>query len=265
MNLGKSEGSPVPLPFAHSPGPTNKRYLRGDIYNGAKAPDKDEFIFSPSHYGLVLYATLIETGRMAPDGLLQFNKDGSVVEMISAEHSPGVATTTGSLGQAISQAGGIALARKKLNDSGHVWVMMSDGEFEEGEVWEAVMVLVSYKLDNVGIYVDVNGQQCDGAMKDVINVGDLKLKLEAFGARAIEVDGHNVEALAAAPLERAKGKPLFVLAKTNPTHKLDIMKERAPHHHYLRFTSQEEKERYQVAFDKMKKELEYDGNRHQSL
>jgi transketolase len=256
MNLDKSEGAPIPEPFNGVPGPDNKGYVRGSVYNGKKAPDKDIFIFSPSHYGLVLYATLIETGRMDPAGLEQFNKDGSVVEMISAEHSPGVETTTGSLGQAISQAGGMALGRKLLGESGKVWVMMTDGEFQEGEIWEAVMTMAHYKLDNVGVYVDVNGQQCDGAMKDVMTIGDLRLKLESFGAKAVDVDGHNIEKLVKPAKEKPDGRPLFVLAKTNPVYKLCLMEERAPKLHYLRFTSDDEKRKYEEAFKTMKEEIQ---------
>ncbi len=255
MNLETSEGAPIPVPFAGVPGPDNKEYIRGGVYNGRKAPDNDIFIFSPSHYGLVLYATLIETGRMDPAGLEQFNKDGSVVEMISAEHSPGVETTTGSLGQAISQAGGMALGRKLLGESGKVWGMMTDGEFQEGEIWEAVMTMAHYKLDNVGVYVDVNGQQCDGAMKDVMTIGDLRLKLEAFGAKAVDVDGHCIQALVTPAQEPPDGRPLFVLAQTNPVYKLELMKARIPKLHYLRFTTDEEKKQYEEAFTTMKEEI----------
>ncbi len=255
MNLNESEGPSVPKPFVGVPGPNNKGYLSGGLYNGKEAPDKDIFIFSPAHYGLVLYATLVEIGRMSPDGLAQFYKDGSVVEMISAEHSPGVETTTGSLGQAISQAGGIALARKKLGETGRVWVMMSDGEFQEGEVWEAILLLRHYKLDNLGVYVDVNGQQCDGFMKDLVNFNDLKRMLESFGAKVAEVDGHDIEALTVPSLEKPDGRPLFVLALTDPVHKLEIFNERAPKLHYLRFKDEQEKSRYQAAYDKMKEEL----------
>ena len=135
MRLGPSEGPLVPRPFAGVPGPSNPDSFTGGSYNGPQAPDLDRFIFSPVHYALVLYSLLIEVGRLGPDALDQFNRDGSTVELIGAEHSPGHEVTAGSLGQAISQAGGIALARRLRGDTGRVWVFMSDGEFQEGQTW----------------------------------------------------------------------------------------------------------------------------------
>ncbi len=122
------------------------------------------------HYALVLYAVLIETGRLGAEALEQFNRDGSTMELIGAEHSPGHEVTAGSLGQALSQAGGIALARRLRGDSGRVWVFMSDGELQEGQTWEAFQALAHYRLDNLGVVLDANGQQCDGRMSEVMNI-----------------------------------------------------------------------------------------------
>lgn len=116
-------------------------------------------------------------------GLAQFNQDGSTVEMIGAEHSPGMEFTTGSLAQGLSQAAGVALARKLRGESGRCWVYMSDGEFQEGQTWETFEVLAAYKLGNVGIYVDVNGQQCDGRMEDVLDIGELAGNCDRSGPR----------------------------------------------------------------------------------
>ena len=249
LHLGPSEAPMRPVPFPGAPSAANPDYVSGGAYNGPHAPEYDRFIFSPAHYALVLYTALIEFGRLSEDALEEFNRDGSTVEMIGAEHSPGVETTTGSLAQAISQAGGIALGRRLKGEPGRVWVMMSDGEFQEGQVWEAVQALVHYRLDNVAVIADVNGQQCDGAMDDVMSVGSLAAKLQAFGARVIEVDGHDIEALSA-PAELAPdGRPLFVLARTDPARGVPLMNERAPNLHYLRFASDEERARYQAAFD----------------
>ena len=249
LHLGPSEAPMRPAPFPGAPSAANPDYVSGGAYNGPHAPEYDRFIFSPAHYALVLYTALIEFGRLSEEALEEFNRDGSTVEMIGAEHSPGVETTTGSLAQAISQAGGIALGRRLKGEPGRVWVMMSDGEFQEGQVWEAVQALVHYRLDNVAVIADVNGQQCDGAMDDVMSVGSLAAKLQAFGARVVEVDGHDIEALAA-PAELAPdGRPLFVLARTDPARGVPLMNERAPNLHYLRFASNEERARYQAAFD----------------
>ena len=253
MKLGPSIAPMFPPPFPGVPSAANKNYFTGAKYNGEKSPDLDRFIFSPAHYALVLYSTLIETGRMDAEALEQFNQDGSSVEMIGAEHSPGCEVTSGSLGQALSQAAGIALARKLRNESGLVWVMMSDGEFQEGQTWEAFEALNFYHLDNVGVYVDVNGQQCDGAMKDVMNIEPLKSKLESFGARVVEVDGHDVNVLASAANTKRDGHPLVILARTDPCKGLEVLRTHAPKLHYLRFTSNDERNIYEQAYQEMLK------------
>ena len=252
MKLGPSQGPMIPPCFPGVPGLNNPDFFNGGAYNGPQAPDLDRFIFSPAHYALVLYATLIEVGRMAPEALDLFNQDGSTVEMIGAEHSPGVETTTGSLGQAISQAGGIALARKLRGDTGRIWVLMTDGEFQEGQVWEALQAISYYQLDNLGIYADMNGQQCDGAMDTVMNIEPIRDRLEAFGALVYEVDGHN-PAMLAHPAETVPrdGRPLVVLARTDACCGLPLLRERAPKLHYLRFKSEEERQQYRVAFEDM--------------
>jgi transketolase len=250
MHLGPSTAPMVPRPFSGVPGPDNPHFFNGGAYNGPKSPEYDRFIFSPAHYALVLYAALIEVGRLAEEGLDQFDADGSTVEMIGAEHSPGVETTTGSLAQALSQAGGIALARKRRGDTGKVWVMMSDGEFQEGQIWEAIAELARYELDNVRVIVDVNGQQCDGCIDTDAYVEPLTNRIRAFGASAVEVDGHNLDLLDEA-MSLETGKPHFVMALTNPAKGLPIFEQRAPLLHYLRFVSPEEKALYEEAYEGM--------------
>jgi len=250
LNLGPSTAPMIPRPFAGVPGPDNPDFFNGGDYNGPKGADYDRFIFSPAHYALVLYTALIEVGRMAEEGLEQFNMDGTTVEMIGAEHSPGVETTTGSLAQALSQAAGIALARKLRGDRGDVWVMMSDGEFQEGQIWEAIGEAAKFELDNLKVIVDVNGQQCDGCINADIYVDPLTNRIRAFGASAVEVDGHDLDALDAA-MSADTGKPHFVIALTNPARGLPIFEERAPLLHYLRFTSKEERDRYRAVYEEM--------------
>ncbi|WP_242470568.1 1-deoxy-D-xylulose-5-phosphate synthase N-terminal domain-containing protein [Thiococcus pfennigii] len=196
MRLGPSQGPLVPRPFAGVPCAANPQAFTGADYNGPKAADLDRFIFSPVHYALVLYSVLIEVGRLGPDALAQFNRDGSTVELIGAEHSPGHEVTAGSLAQAISQAGGIALARRLRGDTGRVWVFLSDGELQEGQAWEAFAALAHHRLGNVGVYIDANAQQCDGPMTAVMTIEPLAERLRAFGAEVHEVDGHDPEALA---------------------------------------------------------------------
>lgn len=251
MKLGPSGGPAVPLPFPGVPALGNRSYFTGAAYNGTFESRLDRFFLSPAHYALALYAVLIETGRMAPEALEHFNRDGSSVEMIGAEHSPGMEVTAGSLGQTVSQAAGVAWARKRRGDKGRVWVFLSDGEFQIGETWEALQTMSFYKLDNMGIYVDVNGHQCDGRMENVMNIEPLDVKIEGFGACVCRVDGHNVEELAASAERPADGRPLVVLARTDPCACMPVLRANAPKFHYLRFKSDEEIERYRAALDKM--------------
>jgi len=251
MKLGPSQAAPAPPPFPGVPGPDNPGYFTGAAYNGPKAPELDRFFLSPSHYALVLYAALIEIGRMAPKGLAQFNQDGSSVEMIGAEHSPGMEIMTGSLGQGLSQAAGIALARKRRGDSGRVWVFMSDGEFQEGQTWEAFQAMAFYRLDNMGIYVDANQQQCDGRIAEVMNIEPLAGRLESFGARVFTVNGHDPDALAAPAAETHPDQPLVVLAYTDPCAGMAILQNRIPKLHYVRFIDEQEREAYRQFLNKL--------------
>ncbi len=250
LRLGPVDGPTTPEPFAGVPGRANPHYRSGDRFNGAPAPDRDRLIFSPAHYALVLYAALIEVGRLDEDALAAFNQDGSSLEMIGAEHSPGVATTTGSLAQALSQAAGIALARKMRGETGNTWVMMSDGEFQEGQTWEALSFASFHGLHGLRAVVDANGQQCDGEMCDVGEIEPLAERVAAFGWDAREVDGHDISAMHAAMTEDAD-RPVLVIARTNPTQGVKVYEEKAPLLHTLRFSSEEEKSRFEDAYREM--------------
>lgn len=234
MRLGCVDAPLVPRPFPGVPGPANPGSFRGTAFHGPAGPDLDRFILSPSQYALVLYAALIELGRMAPEGLLDFNRDGSTVEMIGAEHSPGHELMSGSLGQGLSQAAGIACARKRKGETGRVWVFMSDGEFQSGQTWETLQAAAFHKIDNLGVYVDVNGYQCDGQMDQVMNTEPLDRRLEAFGCRVCRVDGHDLNALAAPAQAAPDGRPLVVLAMTDTCRGMDILRANAPKFHYFR-------------------------------
>lgn len=252
LDLGPVEGDKVPDPFAGVPSRTNPHYTSGGRFNGAHTPERDRFIFSPAHYALVLYAALIEVDRLDASALEAFNQDGSTVEMIGAEHSPGVETTTGSLAQALSQASGIALARRMKGESGMTWVMMSDGEFQEGQTYEALSFASFHGLDRLRVVVDANGQQCDGRMADVGSIEPLAARIEAFGWEAREVDGHDIAAMHEA-MTAPSDRPAMVIARTNPTQGVPIYEDKAPLLHTLRFTSDEEKRRYEDAYHAMAK------------
>jgi transketolase len=255
MRLGPSLGPLVPPPFSGVPGPDNPDPWNGGRYNGPRAPQLDRFFFSPVHYSLVLYSVLIEVGRLAPEALQDFNRDGSTVEMIGAEHSPGVEATAGSLPQAVSVAGGVALARKLKGEPGRTWVFSSDGELQEGQFWELLAAASWYRLDQLAIVVDCNGQQCDGAMGSVMNVEPAAERARAFGAEVCEIPGHDIPALLACEERLGRGRPLVVLARTDPCRGLEPLRDRAPRLHYLRFGSEAERTRYQDAFARMRAAL----------
>ena len=189
------------------------------------------------------YATLIETGRMAPEGLEMFNKDGSSVEMIGAEHSPGMEVHNGTLGIGLSTAAGLAWGRSRRGEKGKVWVYMSDGEVQEGQTWEAIQCCSYHKIDNVKAIMDVNNQQCDGAMSSVMDVGDIRAKMEQFGAIVAECNAHDLSEIRDAAKTPHEGKPLIILAHSSPFHSMPVLEERFPRLHYVRFKSEAERAR----------------------
>lgn len=244
--LGETTQPYEPPPFRAVPRPGSP-LVTGAVVHGTSAPDADRLIVSPAHYALVVYAALIEVGRLSPHALDQFNADGSTVEMIGAEHSPGFETTTGSLSQALSQAGGIALARRLKGETGRTWVFMSDGELQEGQTWEAFQALAFHRLDTVRVIVDVNEAQCDGPMDRVMTIEPIADRLRAFGASVDVVDGHDLTALLTA-MRRETGAPHVVLAYTDPVRGLPLLAERRPVLHYLRFTGDAERDAYAQAY-----------------
>ena len=241
LKLGQPTLPMIPKPFGGVPSASNPDYHTGAGYNGPAAPQFDRLFIAPAHYALVAYAALIETGRMAPEGLEMFNKDGSSVEMIGAEHSPGMEVHNGTLGIGLSTAAGLAWGRKRRGEPGRVWVFMSDGEVQEGQTWEAVQAAAYHGIDNLYAIMDVNAQQCDGAMNSVMEVGDIRAKLELFGARAIDIDGHDLDAMRQAVAEPHDGRPLIILAHTSPFRGMSFLERRFPRLHYVRFKSDEER------------------------
>jgi transketolase len=250
LHLGPSEGPRVPPPLRGLPG-RGISAGEGAAYNGSRAAGFDRLLISPAHYAVAVYAVLVETGRMDEAGLEQFNTDGSTVEMIGAEHSPGFELTTGSFGQALSQAGGIAHARHLRREGGRVVVFMSDGELEEGQTWEAVQALAFHRLDDVVVFVDVNGQQVDGNTADVMNIEPIEERFRSFGASVVRVDGHDVDALAAAMEAREPGKPHVVLCDTDTARGMPMLEVRKPHLHYVRFRDEAEVARARSALAAM--------------
>lgn len=242
LTLGPPTLPMIPAPFGGVPSAANPTYVTGAGYNGPFAPEFDRLFIAPAHYALVAYACLIEVGRMALEGLEMFNQDGSSVEMIGAEHSPGMEVHNGTLGIGFSTGAGLAWGRKRRGEAGEVCVFMSDGEVQEGQTWEAVQTAAHHGIDNLWALMDVNRQQCDGAMADVMTVGNIATKLRNFGAVVAEVDGHDIAALRQAKAEPHVGKPLIILAHSSPTKGMAYLEPRLPRLHYVRFKSDAERD-----------------------
>ena len=179
-------------------------------------PDRDRFVMSKGHCSPAMYPVLALRGFFPVEDLKQFRSiDGHMsghVEM----HVPGVDMSTGSLGQGISTAVGMALGGKLSRKDFRVYAILGDGEVAEGQVWEAMLSAAKYKLDNLCACVDVNGLQIDGRTADVMPTEPLDKKFEAFGWHVITIDGHDYDQIEKAYAEAAatKGQPTMILAKT---------------------------------------------------
>ena len=185
--------------------------------NAPANPDRDRFVLSKGHCTPALYPTLALRGYFPVEELKMFRSiDGHMSGHAEMHHVKGVDMSTGSLGQGISTAVGMALAGKMDGKSYRVYALLGDGEIEEGQVWEAAMSAAKFKLDNLCVMVDVNGLQIDGKTADVMPSEPLDEKFAAFGFHVVKVDGHDLDALKAA-FEEAKGvsgKPTVLLLKT---------------------------------------------------
>lgn len=239
LNIGKSLGSMEAIPFPGVPSPDNMEYPKGSLYNGHISPEYDRFFVSPAHYASVVYCTLAECGRISYNAIEKFNIDGWNMEMIGAEHSPGFECTAGSLGQTISVAAGTAHSRKLKKEKGKVYVLLSDGEIQEGQSWEAFQAASFYNLDNLIAFIDVNGQQVEGLTKDVMKTEPLVDRYTAFGWKALEIDGHDIDALTTAAKTEHVGKPLVILCHTSATQGIPMLKSRIPFLHFIRLKENE--------------------------
>jgi transketolase len=181
------------------------------------APERDRFILSKGHCAPVLYAALAERGFFAKEKLVTLRKMGSILQgHPDMKKVPGVDISSGSLGQGLSVANGMALAAKMDQKAYRVYVLMGDGECEEGQVWEALMTSVHYKLNNVTAFLDYNHLQIDGKIEDVKAFTDPASRFKAFGWNVIEVDGHNLIELdqAVTAAENTKDRPTMVVMHT---------------------------------------------------
>lgn len=182
-----------------------------------KDPERDRFVMSKGHCSPAVYPVLALRGFFPVEDLKMFRSiDGHMSGHVEMHHNPGVDMSTGSLGQGISTAVGMALAGKIAGKNYRVYAILGDGELAEGQVWEAMMAAAKYKLDNLCACVDVNGLQIDGPTAEVMPTEPLDKKFEAFGWHVIKIDGHDFDAIDAAYAEAktVKGQPTMILAKT---------------------------------------------------
>lgn len=180
-------------------------------------PDRDRFVLSKGHCSPALYPILALSGFFPEENLTQFRRiEGHMSGHVEMRHVKGVDMSTGSLGQGISTAVGMALAGKVDGKSYRVYALLGDGELAEGQVWEAAMAAGKYKLDNLCAIVDVNGLQIDGTTADVMPVEPIDQKFAAFGFHVVKADGHDFDALldAFAQAKNHKGAPTVILAET---------------------------------------------------
>ncbi len=167
-------------------------------------PERDRLVVSKGHSGPAVYATLALRGYFPLEMLKTLNKNGTnLPSHCDMRKTPGVDMTTGSLGQGSSTAAGIALGNKIQNSNSYTYLVLGDGELNEGQVWEAAMFAPAKKLSNLIAFVDVNGQQLDGRTEDVLDLGDVAAKFFAFGWHTQSVDGHNISEILKA-IENAK-------------------------------------------------------------
>jgi transketolase len=190
---------------------------------------EDLFFLSNGHISPVWYSSLARAGYFPVKELATFRKLNTRLQGHPATHDnlPGVRIASGSLGQGLSAACGASEVKKLNNDSHLVYVLMGDGECQEGQVWEAAMYAAARKIDNLIAMVDLNGQQIDGSTKEVLNTGDWKSKWEAFGWDVMSMNGNDLQEVVST-LDKAKsmtgkGKPVMILMKTEMGNGVDFM------------------------------------------
>lgn len=192
------------------------------VYSNAYRPDDDQMVVSPGHYIIAAFAAAAETGQLDESLLDTYGQEDSTLEAIGTERSPGVDLTCGSLGTGLSGAVGFALSNRLRNKhDSRVFVLTSDGEMEEGQTWEAAMFAGYHKLDRLIMLLDANDSQVDGPVTSITTIEPIARKWEDFGWDAHDVDGHDVEALAAALAAALESdKPSVIIARTSTVHGL---------------------------------------------
>ena len=198
-----------------------------------KMEDRDRLVLSKGHSSAALYATLAEKGFFPEEELKEFRKLGSRLQgHPDLNKLPGVDMTSGSLGQGLSAACGMAIASKLNKKSNRVYCIVGDGEIQEGQIWEAAMTAAHYKLDNLCLIVDNNNLQIDGKVSDIMSPYPIAEKLESFGFVVFKVNGNNIEDLINVfeKIEFVKEKPVAIVANTIKGKGISFMENKAEWH-----------------------------------
>lgn len=197
------------------------------------SPARDRFVLSKGHCSPALYAALALKGYFDKEELKNFRKvESNLQGHPDMNKVPGVDMTTGSLGQGLSAAVGMAIGSKMDSAGCRVYCLVGDGEIEEGQIWEAAMSASKNKLDNLCVIVDYNGLQIDGSVEEVAGLVDIKQKFESFGFYALEIDGHDIEEIIHAfdTARQHKGMPTAIIAKTVKGKGVSFMEGKAEWH-----------------------------------
>ena len=208
-------------------------------------PDRDFFVLSKGHAAPVLYAILARLGYFPREELFTLRQFGSLLQgHPDSKCTPGVEVPTGSLGQGLSVANGIALALKLNQSRQRVYALLGDGEIQEGQIWEAAMTAAHYSLDNLTAILDRNRLQIDGRTKEVMSVEPLAAKWEAFGWHTVQVDGHSIPDIldALQMCAEAQGRPSIIIAHTTKGKGVSIFEDQVKFHGVTPTT-----EEYQIA------------------
>ncbi|MDD6279534.1 MAG: transketolase [Oscillospiraceae bacterium] len=215
-------------------------------------PDRDRFVLSKGHTAPALYATLARRGYFTEDELKSLRHIGAMLQGHPCIHTPGIDMSSGSLGQGISAACGMALAGKIDGKKYKVYSILGDGEIEEGQVWEAAMFAAHYKLDNLVAIVDNNGLQIDGKITDVCSPEPITDKFAAFGWHVITMNAHDFDDIERAfnEADTVKDKPVAIIQKSVKGKGVSFMEDQVSWH-----GSAPNKEQYDTAMAELKKQL----------
>lgn len=227
------------------------------LYFGERK-EKDQIILSKGHGAAALYPILAKLGKINREELKTFYKCGTRLFALASSKTPGIAVSTGSLGQGVCFASGLAKAYQLDEEEAGVYCILGDGEMQEGSVWEAAMFAVSQRLDNFAVFLDHNGIQASNRVSAIAEINPIREKWEAFGWHVEEINGHDlaeIQNVVRAFRARSFQKPLFVIANTHKGHGIPFMEDCADCH-MRNPSSEEEWDIVCQAFGISRKELE---------